>query len=203
MSLASKSNLRLEKAATTRLSLIVAARRMFAEKGYHNAGTPDLVAAAGVSRGALYHHFRDKEALFEAVFRDVSAELAARASEAVMDFADDPWRHMQAGLRAYLRIIASSRDVQQIMLLDGPAVLGWARWREIESEYTHGLLVLSLEKAMPDAATRPKIGPLAHLILAALNDAALMIAHSETPERAFAEASEALQMLTSGVKSPN
>jgi AcrR family transcriptional regulator len=183
--------------------LIAVARRRFAEAGYHAAGTPELVRLAGVTRGALYHHFRDKQQLFEAVFRQVADELSGAAGAAVAPLVDDPWRQLLEGLRAYLRLVAASREAQRILLLDGPAVFGWARWREIQSDYTFGQLVRTLQRLVDRGliAARPP-APLAHLMLAALNDAAMSIAHAGDAQAALIEAGDALSALVAGLRLP-
>ena len=195
------SGIRLVRAAATRAALIAAARHRFAQAGYHATGTNDLVALAGVTRGALYHHFRDKEQLFEAVFRQVAEELSAAAGEAVRPLADEPWRQLQEGLQAYLRLVAANKEAQRVLLLDGPAVFGWARWRELQSEYTFGHLVLMLERLIDlGLIERRPPRPLAQLMLAALYDAAMSIAHAAQPETARAEAGEALSALVRGLR---
>jgi AcrR family transcriptional regulator len=192
---------RLEKAAATRMLLLATARRQFAEKGYHATATPDLVAAAGVTRGALYHHFRDKEDLFEAAFRQVAQELEHAAAASVAELASDPWRQLQEGLRAFLRLIAANGEIQRIVLLDGPVVFGWARWRELQSEFTFGHLVRILKVLMKGGVVgRQPAEPLARLILAALNDAAMSIAHSEDPQRTRAQVAKALDALLQGLR---
>src|SRR3984957_14323326 len=196
-----RSGVRLVRAAAPRAALIAAARHRFAQAGYHATGTNDLVALAGVTRGALYHHFRDKEQLFEAVFRQVAEELSAAAGEAVRPLADEPWRQLQEGLQTYLRLVAANAEAQRILLLDGPAVFGWARWRELQSEYTYGHLVLMLERLTDLGLVEPRpSGPLAHLILAALYDAAMSIAYASRPEAARAEAGDALGALVRGLR---
>jgi AcrR family transcriptional regulator len=194
-------NLRLEQGAATRSALVAAARQLFAEKGYYKAGANDLVAVAGVTRGALYHHYRDKEALFEAVFRQVAGELYDKASLSVASFEMDRWRRLQEGLQAHLRLIAESREMQRILLLDGPAVLGWPRWRELQSEFSLGALVSAIEAVMANATinvTSPLMA--AHLVLAALNEAALLIAHADSPALALAEVGEVLRALVVGLR---
>jgi len=192
---------RVQKAAATRAALIAAARRLFAEKGYHGTGTPELVAAAGVSRGALYHHFTDKEALFEAVFREVEADLSRTAGASVAGFAADPLRQLREGLQAFLRIIASNAETQRILLVDGPAVLGWRKWRELGSEVTVGYLTSNLRRMQATGVIGPRpVVPLAHLIIAALNEAALLIANSREPEITRAEVTEALWDLVAGLR---
>jgi len=195
------SGVRVVKAAATRAALIAAARRRFAMTGYHATGTTDVVALAGVTRGALYHHFRDKEHLFEAVFRQVAGELSGEAGAAVAPLMDDPWRQLLEGLQAYLRLVEANREVQRILLLDGPAVFGWSRWREIQSEYTFGSLVRSLQRLMDLGVIKARpTGSLGHLMLAALNDAAMSIAHADDPQLVRAEASDALIALVEGLR---
>ncbi len=162
-------SVRKVKAAATRAALVAAARQLFTIKGYHATGTNDLVALAGVTRGALYHHFRDKEALFEAVFREVSEALSHAAAAAAGAFAGDPRRRLLEGIQAYLRLVAGSAEAQRILLLDGPVVFGWTRWREVQSDYSfadlaRGLKALMDMRLMADGGP----GPLAQLILAAL-----------------------------------
>ena len=193
-------SVRKVKAAATRAALVAAARQLFTIKGYHATGTNDLVALAGVTRGALYHHFRDKEALFEAVFREVSEALSHAAAAAAGAFAGDPRRRLLEGIQAYLRLVAGSAEAQRILLLDGPVVFGWTRWREVQSDYSfadlaRGLKALMDMRLMADGGP----GPLAQLILAALYDAALAIANSPEPEATRAETDAALSLLVQGL----
>jgi AcrR family transcriptional regulator len=195
-----RPNVRKVKAAATRAALVAAARQLFTIKGYHATGTNDLVALAGVTRGALYHHFRDKEALFEAVFREVSAALSHAAGDAAVPFAADPRRRMLEGIQAYLRLVAERPEAQRILLLDGPVVFGWARWREVQSETSFNELARGLRALMQmGLMAEGGAGPLAQLILAALYDAALAIANARDPEVARAEADAALSRLVQGL----
>jgi len=196
-----RTNVRKVRAAATRARLQAAGRQLFTLQGYHATGTSDLVALAEVTRGALYHHYADKEALFEAVFREVAEELAAAAAEAASRFTGHPWRQLQEGLQTYLRMVAASPEVQRVLLLDGPVVFGWARWRAIQSDYTFNQLATGLQALIEDGLmvdASPQ--PLAHLILAALNDAALSIAHAADPETARAAAAAALTTLVDGLQ---
>jgi AcrR family transcriptional regulator len=194
-------NLRLEQGAATRGALLTAARRMFADRGYHGAGTTELVAAAGVTRGALYHHYRDKEALFEAVFREVAGELYDAASLMVEPLAGDRWRQFQAGLQAHLQVIAESAEIQRILLIDGPAVFGWSKWRELQSEFSLGILVSTIDNLIALGLIKPRSALLAaHLVLAALNEAALLIAHAPSPDAERREVGEVLRSLVDGLR---
>jgi AcrR family transcriptional regulator len=195
------SSVRASQASATRLALLAAARRLFAERGYHATSTPEIVAAAGVSRGAMYHHFEDKAQLFEEVFKAVAKELETTAAASVMALAEDPWRQMQAGLQSFLRLVAESRETQRIILIDGPAVFGWAQWRRLESDYTSVHMARMLERLMElGVMERAPVGTLARLIVAALNDAAMEIANAPEPRAALPEVAAALQTLVSGLR---
>jgi AcrR family transcriptional regulator len=195
------TGLRVERAAITRAALVKAARQLFAERGYYATGTHDVVALAGVTRGALYHHFNDKEALFEAIFREAEEELQCEAAAAVMDMEVDPWWQLQEGLQSFLSVVARNPGLQRILLIDGPVVLGWSRWRELETEFTLGLLMLALQALMDSQIIRPQaVAPLAHLVQAALNEAALLIAHADDPEEMRAQVGAALRTLINGLR---
>jgi AcrR family transcriptional regulator len=187
------------EARATREALIVAARELFTERGYAAVGTEQIVARAKVTRGALYHHFEDKRDLFRAVFERVEEELVTRIA-AKMKAADDPWELMLAGMRAFLDA-CDRPDVKQISLTDAPAVLGWSEWREIDNRYGLGLTRAALQGAVDAGVVRPiAIEPMAHLLVAALSEAAFFIAHSRHPRKARAEVEEALLQLADGLR---
>jgi AcrR family transcriptional regulator len=195
------TGLRVERAAITRAALVKAARQLFAERGYHATGTHDVVALAGVTRGALYHHFDDKEALFEAIFREAECELQQAAAAPIMEMEVDPWRQLQEGLQSFLSVVARNPGLQRILLIDGPAVLGWSKWRELETEFTLGLLILGLQGLMDSQVIKTQaVAPLAHLVQAALNEAALLIAHADDPEATRAQVGAALRTLINGLR---
>src|SRR5665648_460638 len=156
------SSLRLEQAEATRAALLEAARALFAQRGYAAVGTEEIVRRARVTRGALYHHFRGKEDLFRAVVEDVERELTERiAAEALAIEAVDPWAALRGGARAFLAASAEP-EVQRIIMLDAPAVLGWVQWREIGQRYGLGLVEGVLEAAMEAGAlARQPARPLA------------------------------------------
>jgi AcrR family transcriptional regulator len=196
-----------ERSEATRGALIEAARRLFAERGYARVGTEEIVRAAGVTRGALYHHFADKRGLFEAVYERLEAELTQRiASGALAANADSPLAAMRAGAEMFLEA-CTEPEAQRIALLDGPAVLGWDRWREIGAEHGLGLIEATLGAAIEAGAIpRQPLRPLAHVLMGALDEAALFVATAEDPERAHAEVSRTLEFvidsLGSGTSSP-
>ena len=161
----------------TRAALVSAARALFAEKGFAGTGTEEVVARAGVSRGALYHQFRDKSELFLAVFEDVERDLVERVTAAVAG-ETDPAQMMRVGCEAFLDICGED-DIRQISMLDAPSVVGWQRWREIDAKYGLGLIRGMVAMAAERGALDPSlVDEASHLFLAALGEAAMMVAHA-------------------------
>jgi AcrR family transcriptional regulator len=187
------------EARATREALIDAALGLFTERGYAAVGTEEIVARAKVTRGALYHHFDDKRDLFRAVFERVEADLMERIG-ATMQGADDPYDLMVGGMRAFLDA-CEEPAVKQISLTDAPAVLGWQEWREIDNRHGLGLTRAALDGAVQAGVIRPiATEPMAHLFVAALSEAAFVIAHAERPRKARAEVEEALVQLVEGLR---
>lgn len=183
-SAARTSGLRSRKAAATRDSLLQIARTLFEQRGYFEIGMPELVAAAGVTRGALYHHFASKFELFAAVFRMVEQELFEEALGLFDPSWVSPVTRLRDGTKVYLRAVAASAGRQRIMLVDGPAVLGWARWREMESASFRDLHERNIRSLMEAGEMRAgDSGHVSRLLIAAFNEAALAIAHAEPGER--------------------
>ena len=172
-----------DRAEGTRAALITAARRLFVEKGYFTTGTEQIVAEACVgTRGALYHHFENKQALFLAVFEAVAREVHDSAPPP--DEGGDALTALRTGLRRYL---GSSRagEVQRILLVDGPAVLGWRQWRELQVRFGLGQIRELLARAVEQERVRPlPLDMLAHVLLAATDEAALFVANSPDPRAA-------------------
>jgi AcrR family transcriptional regulator len=175
-----------EQSRETQDRLIKAAKELFATKGYTAAPMEELVGRAGLSRGALYHQYRDKRDLFRAVFEAVEEELGQRIAMEVAG-EPDPWKQLQAGARAFLRL-ASDPTIRRIVLVDGPSVLGWEEWRRIDARHSLGMvrMVLEVNMAAGNVATQP-VDPLAHLIVGALNEAALAVAFAPDPDQAREE----------------
>jgi len=138
----------------------------------------DLVAKAGMTRGALYHQYADKRDLFRAVFEAVEAELGQQLAMAVGS-ETDPWQMLRAGARAFLAA-ATEPSIRRIVLIDGPAVLGWEEWRRIDSQHSLGMvrMIFEVNIAAGNIPAQP-VEPLAHLIVGALNEAALAVAAAE------------------------
>lgn len=169
-----------ERSQATRSALLAAARRLFVERGYAETATPDIVAAAGVTRGALYHHFADKQALFRAVVEAEAAAVAAeieRAAPAGLP----PLEALLRGGEAYLRAMAVPGRTR-LLLLDGPAVLGRAEMDEIDLRHAARTLREGLEAAMAAGALRPlPLGAATALLAAAHDRAALAVEAGADP----------------------
>lgn len=185
-------NVKAQQSEATRAELVAAARRLFAEHGYGGVGTEEIVRAAGVTRGALYHHFAGKKDLFRAVYEDIERELVEQIA-AVAVSAGDPVAALRAGAQAWLDA-CEEPDVQQIALLDAPSVLGWEEWREIGMRYGFGLVEGTLQAAV-DAGLLDKqpVKPLAHLIVGAIDEAALVVARADDGGKTKREVDEAVQ----------
>jgi len=189
-----------ERSGATRAALLGAARPLLAERGYAGVGTEEIVRAAGVTRGALYHHFKGKRELFEAVYEQIEIELAERiASGALQANATSPLAAMKAGAEMFL-LAATEPETQRIVLLDGPAVLGWDRWREIATKHGLGLIEATLQAAVEagEIGSQP-VRPLAHVLMGALDEAAMLVARADDAERMRAEVGRTLGALLDGL----
>ncbi len=196
----SKRRTQEERSAATRLALIGAARRLWAQRGYADVGTPEIAAAAGVTRGAMYHQFADKAALFLAVLEAVEGDMMARLGAAVATSgADTPAAAIRASVEQWL-VVSVDPEVRQIVLLDGPSVLGWQRFRDLAQRYSLGMTEHLLAAAM-DAGqvARQPTRPLAHVLIGALDEAAMVVANADDQDRARAEVGAVLRGLIDGL----
>jgi AcrR family transcriptional regulator len=182
---------------------MAAARGLFAAKGYAAVGTEEIVREAGVTRGALYHYFRGgKEDLFRAVLVQVSADTARDVAAAAMS-AQDSWEALELGIDRFLDACATP-EVRQILLADGPAVLGWDVWREIDAEHGLGLMEAALQQAMDAGRLAPQpVRPLAHVVLGALHEAGMVVAEADDPVAARAEMAGTVRRLLEGLRGPD
>jgi AcrR family transcriptional regulator len=188
-----------EQSEATRSSLVRVARKLFASRGYANTSIEEIVRRSRVTRGALYYHFEDKQALFRAVCEELQGELVERIY-AVVD-PEGRWeKHLELGCEAFLDVCLE-RDFQRICLLDAPSVLGWEAWHEMDAEYSLGMVSEALEAAMDrDYLERQPIEPLSHVIIGALSEAGLVIARAEEPKKARAEVGATVARLIEGLK---
>ena len=185
-----------ERSAATRAALIAAGRALWGARGYPEVGTPEIAKAAGVTRGAMYHQFADKAALFRAVVESVEEETTRRLGERVVaSGATDPAAALRAATDAWLDI-SQEPEIRQIVLLDAPAVLGWAEFRDVALTYGLGLTEQLLQAAMDagQIAEQPTRA-LAHVFIGAIDEAAMVIATAEDRATAKAEVAQVLHRL--------
>jgi AcrR family transcriptional regulator len=185
-----------ERAAETREALIASARPLFAAAGFADVALETIVRAAGVTRGALYHHFADKTELFAAVFERVEAEVATQMGEAIAAANEtDPVEVMRLGAGFWLDA-CSNPEIQRIVLVDAPAVLGWARWTEIGNRYNTGLVRELLANAVETGRIPPQpIEATALTMLGAIREATLYVARAEDHDLARQDAGAVMDRL--------
>ncbi|CQD03196.1 TetR family transcriptional regulator [Mycobacterium lentiflavum] len=192
----SKRRTQEERSAATRDALISAARRLWGERGYAEVGTPEITAAAGVTRGAMYHQFADKATLFAEVVEVVEQDVMARMGTIVADSgATTPADAIRAAVDAWLEV-SGDPEVRQLILLDAPSVLGWPAFRDVAQRYSLGMTEQLLTEAVRagQLANQP-MRPLAHILIGALDEAAMVIATADDPKRARLETGEVLHRL--------
>jgi AcrR family transcriptional regulator len=192
-----------ERTAQTRAALITAARRLFGAEGFAEVGAERVAREAGMTRGALYHQFTDKADLFAAVLDQAEAEIAQRVAGAVagLDPADTTGV-LLAGAGAWLDA-STEPDLQRIVLLDGPSVLGWDRWREICLRHTVGLIAALLQDGIDRGSLPPQpVQALTHVLVGAVDEAALYIAQAHDGAAARADMDIVLRRLTLALTAP-
>jgi AcrR family transcriptional regulator len=167
-----------ERTVVTRRAIVLAARELFAEAGYEATTIEDIARRAGVSKGALYHHYADKVEVLAAVYEELETELV-ESLLAVAAAETDPLAALRVGCRAFLDACLDP-VFRRIALVDAPGALGWERWRSIDARHGFGLLVAGLRAAADGRRVSPEhLEERAHLLLAALIEAALLIGHSD------------------------
>lgn len=182
------------KGLKTRARIVEIATDLFTSAGYDATSIDSVLAKSGISRGALYHHFKDKAALFEAVLESIEAQIASTLRAASVGIAD-PVAAMRAGGDAWLAL-SRAADVRQIVLIDAPAVLGWQKWREIDARFGFGLIKAGLKNlSMAGRLDAAMIEPLSHVLLASMMELALVVARANNPATATRSARTALHQL--------
>ncbi|KQW65984.1 hypothetical protein ASE17_14325 [Phenylobacterium sp. Root77] len=169
-----------QKATATRARLVVAARELFATQGYAATGTEAILAAAGVTRGALYHHFADKQALFAQVCEELHGE-AEQVIETDAEAQGTAFDGLVAGCLGFLDFMAAP-DVRRILILDAPSVLGWEAWNEMDRRHGFGLLIEGVKAAVAEGSLEGEDEALAVMINGALNYGVVWAGQSESPE---------------------
>jgi AcrR family transcriptional regulator len=199
MSINGEKRTQAERSEATRAALIAAARRLFAERGYAAVGTEEIVREAGVTRGALYHHFDGKRELLRAAYEQLESELSAQFASEITPGAE-PLQVLREGAETFLDQCLEP-EVQQIALLDAPAVLGWEEWRRIAAKYALGLIEGVLAHGIEIGQIRAQpVRPLAHALMGALDELAMVVARADDPVAARAEAGETISGLLAGLR---
>ncbi|HEV2933333.1 MAG TPA: helix-turn-helix domain-containing protein [Streptosporangiaceae bacterium] len=189
-----RPNKNVARGEATRGQLIAVATRMFAERGYEDTSIEAVLREAGVSRGSLYHHFPSKEALFEAVAEDMETSVGVQTLAAA-DGITEPLAALRAGFLAWIRL-AGDPVVRRILLIDAPSVLGWERWRAMEEDHALGLIRVVLQAIAEQGKLRPElVGTLANVLLASVNEVALLVARSDDREAAMNAGADAIDEL--------
>jgi AcrR family transcriptional regulator len=190
-----------ERRAATIGEVLDAARKLFGARGFADTTVDDIAARAGVAKGAVYHHFASKEEIFARVVETIQAELAAAQIPETSSSPRDPLDMIAAGVLRYLLAICAP-DIKRILLIDGPAVLGWQKWRDIDMRYFGALTKAGLANALGDKGSPREIEPLAHLLMGAIMEAALVCATAEHPRKVAKELSAGIRALLGGLVNP-
>ncbi len=187
-----RPNRNAERGAATRDQLVAVATRLFAARGFDDTSIEAVLVEAGVSRGSLYHHFKGKDALFEAVLEAVETDVGRRtlaATEGATTAADA----LRAGCLAWIEL-AGDPVVQQIVLIDAPSVLGWDKWRAVEEAHALGTIKVALAAIAETGALAPEmVDVFAHVVLASMNEIALMVARADDPQAAMRSGAVAVE----------
>jgi AcrR family transcriptional regulator len=186
------TNKRAAQGRATREQLIEVATRLFADNGYEDTSVEDVLAAAGVSRGALYHHFAGKDALFEAVVESVEASVMTALMAAGAE-APDALSRVKTVVLAWIAM-AGDPVIQRVILLDGPSVLGLERWYDPDKQQAFAAMSALLETVADDGhLARELVGPFAHMILGAMDEMAIVVARAPDSAAAIDEARPAIE----------
>ena len=189
-----RPNKNVARGEATRGQLVAIATRMFAEHGYEDTSIEAVLREAGVSRGSLYHHFASKEALFEAAAEEVETRVGNQTIAAAAGAAG-PVEALRLASLAWVRL-AGDPVVSRILLIDAPSVLGWERWRAMEERHALGGIRLVLQAAAGEGLLRPElVGTMAHVLLASVNEVALLVARSDDPQAAMAAGADTIDEL--------
>ena len=190
---------RKKKGRETATNILAIAQRAFAEHGYESTALDDIISEARITKGALYHHFSSKRALFEAVYKAAEEDVSKRISNS-SNSVDDPWDKLLTGCFAYLEICRDP-GLRQIMRVDAPAILGLDRWSEIDREYGVERLIPFLAMLRDQGIVRlSTIEAFAWQLTGAMNEATFWIAQHSDPERALEQSKDSLRMILQGIR---
>ena len=188
-----------EFSASTKRALVDVARSRFTQQGYAGTSLDAIVAGARVTKGALYHHFTGKQALFEAVFDQVEEEATAQIRAAVHDHTD-PWAMAQSGLRAFLAVVQQP-GYRRIVIQEGPVVLGYERFREQEARSTYGIVAEIVTSVLSSYELEPSmVDTFSRVFFGAMSAAGAAVSSAENTARASAEVEAAIGFILDGLR---
>ncbi len=196
---APRTSRRQQYSASTKRALIDVAATLFTEQGYAGTSLDEIVAGARVTKGALYHHFSGKQALFEAVFEKVEADSSKGIRKAVRDN-KDPWEKALSGLRAFLTVVQEP-GYRRIVIQDGPAILGYERYREQEERSTFGIVQEIVSSVLSSYELEPTmVETFSRIFFGAMSAAGTAVSSADDPERASAEVEAAIAFILAGLQ---
>ncbi len=196
-----RTSRRAQYSASTKRALVEVAGELFTEQGYAGTSLDEIVAGARVTKGALYHHFSGKQALFEAVFEHVETDSAKIIRKAVREN-DDPWEKALSGLRAFLDVVQEPA-YRRIVIQEGPAILGYERFREQEERSTFGIvqeIVSSVLSASTYELGDSMVQTFSRVFFGAMSAAGSSVSEAEDPRQASAEVETAIAFILSGLQ---
>ena len=188
-----------ERRSATIAAILTAARALFAERGFEATSIDDIALAAGVTKGAVYHHFASKEAIFVEVLDAVHRDIANAPPPTDLLTITSPIDFLAAGVLAYLAAICEPA-ARRILLIDGPVVIGWARWREIDDAYFGAGARLLLRRVLGPGASEREVDAATHLTMGAVMEAALACATAQNPAEKARDLSQALKRMVRGLR---
>ena len=175
---------RLEYSESTRNALVDSAVELFTKRGYAATSLDEVARRARVTKGALYHHFSGKQALFEAAFDAVESTVMGRLAETITG-PGDAWERAKASVRHYITKVCLDPSYQRIVIHEGPVVMGWERWREAEDHFSFGLVRAAIQALVDSGEISDlPVEVTARLLFGALSAAATLIAGAEDPKKA-------------------
>lgn len=193
---------RLEYSESTRDALVDSAVDLFTKRGYSATSLDEVARKARVTKGALYHHFSGKQALFEAAFDVVEGTARARLAEILTNGKGTAWERATEGLRQYIKICLDP-SYQRIVIHEAPVVMGWERWREAEDHFSFGLVRASLQACVDSGEVEDlPVEVAARLLFGALSAAATMIASAEDPKKTGAEVTATIIRMLERLRNP-
>lgn len=196
---ARKGTRRQEYSLSTRRALLDSAATLFAERGYAGTSLDEVVAAAAVTKGALYHHYSGKQAVFEAVLEQVEADAVEQITAQVR-LEKDPWQKALVGVRSFLDI-CQEQSYRRIVMQEGPVALGYDRWREIEERNTFGLVRDIVRAVLQQYDVDESIlETFSRLFFGAMSTAGLSVSQSDTPEKVSQEVQTVIALMLAGLR---